>query len=270
MTAQLVGFVTRAEAGLRPPRSFSRNITPDQGGVALHYGGPAQRITDHAGCLRTWRAYQRYHMDTHGWVDIAYSLGVCDHGYVLAGRGAGVRTAANGTNTGNDDYYAVVWLGGEGETPTQAALDAAEWAVGELRRAGRAGGQVLPHHVFTGTRCPGPDMTAQAHRLDGKPVSTATKPPATAAPKPKPAPKPGPAVPAYPGVTREGMRNSPVTRAYQQRLKDRGWAVAVDGDHGPGTTKVLKAFQQEKGLRPVDGIGGQNTWRALWAKPVTR
>lgn len=76
-----------------------------------------------------------------------------------------------------------------------------------------------------------------------------------------------PHVPAYPGVTRQGMRGA-VTRAYQQRLKDRGWRITVDGDHGPATTAVLKAFQAEKGLA-VDGVGGRNTWTALWTRPIT-
>jgi len=73
----------------------------------------------------------------------------------------------------------------------------------------------------------------------------------------------------YPGVTREGMRDSPITRAYQERLKGRGWRIAVDGDHGPGTTRVLKAFQAEFHLK-VDGVGGRDTWNCICTKPVTR
>lgn len=73
-------------------------------------------------------------------------------------------------------------------------------------------------------------------------------------------------VPPFPGLTREGMLNSSITRAYQQRLKDRGWRIAVDGDHGPGTSDILRKFQAEKKL-VVDGIGGQGTWRALWTSP---
>lgn len=167
MTARIVGFVSRTDAGLRAPKSVSRRITPDQGGVAVHYGGPAARLHDHGGCITLWRGWQRFHMDTHGWADIAYTLGVCDHGYVLAGRGAGVRTAAQGTNAGNDDYYAVVWLGGQGEVPSLAALEALEWAVGELRTHGGAGVKVRPHSRFHKTACPGPMLTAKAAALDG-------------------------------------------------------------------------------------------------------
>lgn len=76
MTARLVGFVSRADAGLRAPKSFSRRITPGQGGVAIHYGGPALHLRDHGACVRTWRAWQAFHMDTRGWADIAYTMGV--------------------------------------------------------------------------------------------------------------------------------------------------------------------------------------------------
>lgn len=74
------------------------------------------------------------------------------------------------------------------------------------------------------------------------------------------------AVPNFPGVTREGMRNSFVTQAYQSRLRERGWTVSVDGDHGPATTRVLKQFQTEKRLSPVDGVGGADTWNALYTR----
>lgn len=85
----------------------------------------------------------------------------------------------------------------------------------------------------------------------------------------KTTPQSGGQAPPCPGITKEGMRNSSITRAYQDRLAKRGWRISVDGDHGPGTTKVLKSFQAEFGLTP-DGIGGKNTWNAICTKPVTR
>lgn len=171
MTARIAGFISRAEAGLRKPRSISHSISPSSGGSALHYGGPAQRIASHSQCAARWRSWQDYHMDTHGWSDIAYTLGVCQHGYVLAGRGAGVRTAANGTNVGNSTHYAICWIGGEGETPAREALDAFEWAVLELRKTG-AGRSVKPHRYFKSTGCPGSPLTNHAAALDGKDIST--------------------------------------------------------------------------------------------------
>lgn len=176
----IVGFVTRADAGLRPAKSFSRNITPQNGGVAPHYGGPRQPAasigSDHASCITTWRNWQKYHMDTHGWADIAYTGGYCNHGYAFAGRGAGVRTAANGTNTGNQTFYAVVWIGGEGQTPSQEAFDAADWWIVELRKSG-AGNAVKPHRWFKPTGCPGDPLVGYAASRDGKAIAAGSTPP---------------------------------------------------------------------------------------------
>lgn len=69
-------------------------------------------------------------------------------------------------------------------------------------------------------------------------------------------------VPPFPGTTRRGSRDHVVTTV-QQRLKDRGWNVALDGIFGPATDRVVRAFQREKGLT-VDGIVGPRTWQALW------
>ena len=81
-------------------------------------------------------------------------------------------------------------------------------------------------------------------------------------------PKPVAALPAFPGITRQSTRVSGATRAFQIRLKARGWTIATDGVHGPKTTAILKAFQKEKHLTP-DGVGGPATWRAVCSFPVT-
>lgn len=173
MTSKIAGFVTRKEAGLRDPRSVSRHITPEKGGVAIHYGGgpvsAAETDAEHAECLDMWRRWQRYHMDSHGWVDIAYTGGVCNHGYAFAGRGFGVRSAANGTNLGNQNFLAVCWIGGKGQTPTEAALDAFDWWLTKLRAAG-AGSSVRPHNFFRTTGCPGDALEAYASERSNKPV----------------------------------------------------------------------------------------------------
>jgi hypothetical protein len=167
VTAQIAGFVTRAEAGLGPARSYSSNIRPGLGGVALHYGGPPVRIRTHEDCVRTWRAWYAFHTGPErGWADIAYTMGVCSHGYAFAGRGARRRTAANGTNAGNDAYYAVCWIGGEGQTLTPKAADAFAWCVHELRTSGGAGRRVRPHSFFKGTGCPGDPTRSLAATLD--------------------------------------------------------------------------------------------------------
>ena len=57
-------------------------------------------------------------------------------------------------------------------------------------------------------------------------------------------------------------------RVWQQRMRDRGWDITVDGLYGDQTARITRAFQAEKGLT-VDGLIGPQTWRAAWELPVT-
>lgn len=57
-------------------------------------------------------------------------------------------------------------------------------------------------------------------------------------------------------------------RTWQQRMRNRGWQITVDGLYGPNTASVTRAFQAQKGLT-VDGLIGPNTWAAAWTAPVT-
>lgn len=258
MTAVIAGFVARAEAGLRRPRSISRNITPTPGGVAGHYGGPFQRAaapnSDHALCVRTWRAWQDYHMDSHGWSDLAYTGGVCNHGFAFAGRGAGIRTAANGTDVGNQTHYAICWIGGDGNTPTTLALDAFEWWVLELRRGG-AGMSVKPHQFFKSTACAGQFISAHCRALDGRAIHVG--------PPPTPAIPPLPEGADYlmPATVGLGDYSKDVRKA-QSLLVAHGHGLVIDGDFGPGTEARVKVHQAAWGLA-ADGVVGPLTWRSL-------
>ncbi|MBK6513861.1 MAG: peptidoglycan-binding protein [Polyangiaceae bacterium] len=68
----------------------------------------------------------------------------------------------------------------------------------------------------------------------------------------------------FPGVAlRRGQRSENV-RAVQARLARLGWTISVDGDFGPATERVVRAFQRRRGLDD-DGVVGPRTWRALFA-----
>jgi hypothetical protein len=67
----------------------------------------------------------------------------------------------------------------------------------------------------------------------------------------------------YPGVMlRRGQRSENV-RAVQSRLRQLGWRIGVDGDFGPETERIVRAFQRRRDLDD-DGIVGPRTWRALF------
>ncbi len=48
-------------------------------------------------------------------------------------------------------------------------------------------------------------------------------------------------------------------------LHASGYAVDPDGSFGPGTERALRAFQRDAGLI-VDGVAGEKTWTALFAR----
>lgn len=148
-------WVPRSAWGARPPRSVSTNITPGSGGVAVHYwGGNTGVAPDHGRCAPAVRAGQAFHMDGRGWADIAYSAIACPHGYLFEGRWIGRRTAANGSNDGNQRFYAVCYLGGDGDPLTDAGLHAIRDGIDALRAAG-AGAQIVGHRDLFSTSCPG-------------------------------------------------------------------------------------------------------------------
>lgn len=55
---------------------------------------------------------------------------------------------------------------------------------------------------------------------------------------------------------------------WQARMAARGWAITADGQFGPQSDQVCRAFQGEKGLA-ADGKAGKDTWTAAFAAPVT-
>jgi hypothetical protein len=86
-------------------------------------------------------------------------------------------------------------------------------------------------------------------------------------------PAPGPAGPPWPGRPlrytpgKAQMRGEDV-RAWQARMRDRGWRIGVDGEYGPESAGVCKRFQGDKHL-DIDGVVGPITWAAAWNLPTT-
>jgi hypothetical protein len=78
----------------------------------------------------------------------------------------------------------------------------------------------------------------------------------------QPIPGVGEANPPFPGTVHRGMKGPGVKRV-QQRLRQHGFTISTDASFGPATEKVVRLFQQKKGLE-VDGRVGPRTWAALW------
>jgi N-acetyl-anhydromuramyl-L-alanine amidase AmpD len=57
-------------------------------------------------------------------------------------------------------------------------------------------------------------------------------------------------------------------RRWQRRMRNRGWAIVVDGIYGVRSREVATAFQREvKGLT-VDGAVGRETWTKAWLAAI--
>lgn len=144
---------SRSTLRLQSPRSKTL-ILPGPDGVAGHYNGPAMGMAgkDHEQCQERWRGIQSFHMAApRNWADIAYTAASCFHGVILEGRGPGIRTAANGTEYGNDNYYAIFFMIGGEEKPNDEMLRAADWYAREHLDVSFW----RPHSSFKSTACPG-------------------------------------------------------------------------------------------------------------------
>jgi peptidoglycan hydrolase-like protein with peptidoglycan-binding domain len=264
---RIAGKHTRADLGMRSPRSVSRNITPGQGGSTVHWGGAGSTITSHSTCRRIWLGWQDFHMDSRGWVDIAYTMGFCQHGWVFPGRGYGVRTAAQGSNMGNDISYAFVHINERNVLPSPEALSALAWLVADARRAGGAGMRVWPHSAWHSTSCPGSGLLPAAKSLDRQPIGQGAESPVRL---------PASGIPPFPlgageYFGRHGVGHiyySDALRPWQRQMAARGWRINVNGYVDDNCLRVIVAFQREKGLG-VDGMIGPKTWAAAWTAPIT-
>lgn len=241
-------YESRAEWGARPARSHTALRKARLKGMAVHYSAADSSLDTHDKCERRVQGIQNYHMDTKRWADIAYSWLVCRHGIIFEGRGWGVRTAANGTDAGNDAFHAVCYLDDDGPSTDLTAAAAA--AMGEVVRTGMARGlgtEVRPHSWFKKTGCPGDELRAWI-AASGWTQSA-------------PSQHQGGVQDRLTGTLRTGSRGEGV-RALQSRL----WINPEDGIFGPATEARVKDFQALVRLS-ADGIVGPKTEAALARYP---
>lgn len=161
----MLRIIPRSEWGAKPPTKVSK--MPDSRlGWIFHYNGPP--VPEHLSGKQLMQSVQRFHMGTKGWRDFAYSFGIDQDGNVYEGRGwnvVGGHTSGRFKGTGpsnNSHAHAVIFLIGQGQAPSQAAIDAAT----DLVVAGLQFGVpaiVTPHtEAAPGlhTSCPGPELIA--------------------------------------------------------------------------------------------------------------
>jgi hypothetical protein len=158
-------FVSRQEWGALPPRKVTKRDPSTLSGVAVHWFGKPSAAKSHDGCAALLRGVQQGHMApgglgaADGANDIAYNHAVCPHGFAFTLRGFGVQTGANGNTRANQEYAAIVYMGGEkdGRPVTEEALPVIAEVI-RMWQAKGAGPLVKPHGFFTGSTCPGPAL----------------------------------------------------------------------------------------------------------------
>jgi len=232
-------------------------------GVHLHYNGPAVPPAVYAGDFESVKAFlrntQRFHMDTRGWADIAYSFFVDRVGRIWEGRGWGV--VGGHTQGFNSTSHAIYFILGDGQVPSSEQVESARQLIAEHHR--RYGvGYVRGHQQAPGNRtsCPGgPVMQLiNAGRFVLNPA--ADVPPADvdwAQLRRWVAASLLPLVESLP-VLRQGMRGGNV-RTLQRALNLIADArLSEDGDFGPATARKVRDFQAYFKLS-ADGVVGPKT-----------
>lgn len=147
-------FISRSDMGWPASAARAQPFPPD--GVKVHYEGDAFPGFAHTQCVKHWTGIRNSHLanKVENYADVAYNLAVCQHGYVLEGRGAGRQTGANGNQTLNGKHYAICVLIGGNTEPSSEAVGALKEAIQYLRQRG-AGNEIKGHRDGFATSCPG-------------------------------------------------------------------------------------------------------------------
>lgn len=151
-------MITREEWGARLPTGSTELPLSQIKGVAVHYSASA---ADQVGTSDRVRTIQNFHMDTRGWFDIAYNFLFTTKGKLYEGRGYGQRSAAQGSNYGNDYYYAICWLGLDDKNHddvTATGRKVLGQFILDLEKKVGHKLDVKPHSFFFATECPGDEL----------------------------------------------------------------------------------------------------------------
>ncbi|MFG2848482.1 peptidoglycan-binding protein [Kitasatospora sp. NPDC048296] len=252
-------YVPRAQWGA-PPTAAA--LLPSAGGVKVHWIGGPYTTPDHSQCAGEVRAIRQEHLDdpVQHWVDIAYNLLVCGHGYVFEGRGIGHRSGANGNAQLNVDDYAVCAIVGTNEGNSDALLTGLRDAIDYLQQNG-AGGRIQGHRDGYSTDCPGDALENWVH---------------SGAPRPGGGGNGGTGVPPFPGADAFylGAHGDYVTQLGQALVR-KGFGQYYRVGPGPDFSEAdrlnCQAFQLAQGWEgtekggDADGYPGPETWRRLFS-----
>lgn len=154
------GFISRKDLGW--PASAAPLKVVRTKGIKVHYEGTHSPVRDHSYCKGYWTGIRNSHLanKAEGYSDVAYSMAVCRHGYVMEGRGIGRRTGANGNQTLNAQHDSVVVLYGTNDAAVSAEVVQGLKEAIQYLRAGGSGTEIKGHRDGYPTLCPGDPLYA--------------------------------------------------------------------------------------------------------------
>lgn len=256
---------TRNDWGALPPRS---SVTPMRkvNQIIFHHSVTGV-TTDPARDIRT---LQSIHFGNR-WADIGYHLIVHPSGIIAEGRIHGGRPSV-GAHTVNHNSTAlgICVIGNYltdhiGEDLLKLMGEAINYAISKDWVSSRPA--IGGHKDFQATQCPAKlyDHLNYVRGLIGGGIAKPVKPST-----PNIIPAIGGGFPKFGGRiiynANPDMQGEDI-RIWQQRMRERGWRISVDGIYGNKSESICRQFQNEKGLA-VDGAVGINTWNATWNTPI--
>lgn len=151
--------------GARAPRARYRLNPLEVDGVALHWPAITSPRVNVAQVKASLRAWQRYHMETHGWSDIAYQIAIDNRGNWYQLRGLRHRSGANGDTDVNLRYGAFLLVLAEGEKPSPELIATVRNRIERFRHIFPNGTQIVGHQDVRPdpTSCPGPQVMDLIH-----------------------------------------------------------------------------------------------------------
>lgn len=159
-------FYNREEWKARAATQGPGELTPaNVKGVALHWPAMASRLDTVPEVMAALRSWQSYHMDGHGWSDIAYQRAIDQRGNVYQLRGLRTQSAANGDTDVNETYGAFLLVVAMGEKPTDQLVHATREQVARFRRRFPRATKIVGHQDIRPepTSCPGPAIMGLIH-----------------------------------------------------------------------------------------------------------
>lgn len=149
--------ISRAQWGAQPAPAAEPLDAAQVIGLAFHWPAmkaPIHGVANVSSALRSWQAY---HMNGHGWRDIAYQVAVDQDGnrYIL--RGLDGQSGANGDEDVNRRYGAVLLVLAPGEEPSPAMVREVQNVVRDQRRLFPWSRLLVGHNDVRpeATACPG-------------------------------------------------------------------------------------------------------------------